>query len=80
MMQQISKEELAARLEARVECAEGGMEGLKTLLYGWTRKDPQLRTNISHRTWLYGYEVTELSAYAGYDLRPRKNNSVCEAE
>ena len=27
----------AARLEARVECAEGGMEGLKTLLYGWKR-------------------------------------------
>ena len=30
MMQKISKTELAARLEARVECAEGGMEGLNS--------------------------------------------------
>ena len=37
MMQKISKAELAARLEARVVCAEGGMEGLNTLLYGWKR-------------------------------------------
>ena len=37
MMQKISKAELAARLEARVECAEGGMEGLNILLYGWKR-------------------------------------------
>ena len=34
MMQKISKAELAARLEARVECAEGGVEGLNILLYG----------------------------------------------
>ena len=37
MMKKISKAELAARLEARVECAEGGMEGLNILLYGWKR-------------------------------------------
>ena len=37
MMQKISKAELATRLEARVECAEGGMEGLNILLYGWKR-------------------------------------------
>ena len=31
-------------------------------------------------TLLYGYEVQELSAYAGYNLRPRKYNSICEDE
>ncbi len=79
MMQHISKIEIADRLD-EVLGAQVGMQGLNTLLYGWTRKDPQLRTNISHRTWLYGYEVKELSAYAGYDLRPRKSNSIYEAE
>ena len=79
MMQHISKTEIAERLD-EVLGAEVGMEGLKVLLYGWTRKDPQRRVNINHRRWLYGYEVKELSAYAGYDLRPRKDDSVCEAE
>ena len=37
MMQKISKAELVARLEARVVCAEGGVEGLNILLYGWKR-------------------------------------------
>ena len=78
MMQHISKIEIAGRLD-EVLGAQVGMQGLNTLLYGWTRKDPQLRTNIRHRTWLFGYEVKELSAYAGYDLRPRKSNSICEA-
>ena len=76
MMTQISKTAVSERLD-EVLSAEVGLPGLKTLLYGWTRKDPQLRTNIRHRTWLYGYEVAELSAYAGYDLRPRNDNSVC---
>ena len=53
MMQHISKIEIAERLD-EVLGAQVGMQGLNTLLYGWTRKDPQLRTNISHRTWLFG--------------------------
>ena len=79
MMQHISKIEVAERLD-EVLGAEVGMNGLNTLLYGWTRKDPQRRVNISHRRWLYGYEVQELSAYAGYNLRPRKYDSICEGE
>ena len=79
MMQHISKNDIAERLD-EVLGAEVGMQGLSTLLYGWTRKDPQRRVNISHRRWLYGYEVKELSAYAGYDLRPRKYDSIGEEE
>ena len=79
MMQHISKIEIVERLD-EVLGAEVGMQGLNTLLYGWTRKDPQRRVNISHRRWLYGYEVQELSAYAGYNLRPRKYDSICEGE
>ena len=79
MMQHISKIEIAERLD-EVLGTEVGMNGLNTLLYGWTRKDPQRRVNISHRRWLYGYEVQELSAYAGYNLRPRKYDSICEGE
>ena len=79
MMQHISKMEIAERLD-EVLGGEVGMQGLNTLLYGWNRKDPQRRINISHRRWLYGYEVQELSVYAGYNLRPRKYNSICESE
>ena len=79
MMQHISKKEIAERLD-EVLGAKVGMRGLNTLLYGWNRKDPQRRINISHRRWLYGYEVQELSAYAGYNLRPRKYNSICGSE
>ena len=79
MMQHISKTEIAERLD-EVLGAEVGLQGLNTLLYGLTRKDPQRRVNISHRRWLFGYEVQELSAYAGYDLRPRNCDSICEGE
>ena len=79
MMQHISKIEIAERLD-EVLGAEVGMRGLNVLLYGWNRKDPQRRVNISHRRWLYGYEVEELSAYAGYNLRPRKYDSISEEE
>ena len=79
MMQRVSKMEIAERLD-EVLGAKVGMRGLNTLLYGWNRKDPQRRINISHRRWLYGYEVQELSAYAGYNLRPRKYNSICGSE
>ena len=71
MMTQISKAELAARLEARVECAEGGMEGLKTLLYGWKRfrkYGAKYRHALEARDWLYRVEVIDLSDYAGCDL------------
>ena len=67
MMLQISKTELARRLDA-VLGEKVGMEGLNILIYGWTRKNPKQRVNIRHRTWLYDYEVQSLSAYAGYDL------------
>lgn len=67
MMQQISKTELAERLDAALG-EKAGMKGLNILLYGWTRKKPKLRVNILHRHWLYDYEVQALSAYAGYDL------------
>ena len=67
MTQQISKTELARRLDAALG-EKVGIEGLNILLYGWTRKDPKLRVNIRHRTWLYDYEVQALSAYAGCNL------------
>ena len=67
MNDRITKTELAARLDAAIHYP-AGMEGLNILLYGWTRKDPQLRINIHHRDWLYLTEVQSLSAYAGYDL------------
>ena len=71
MMQKISKAELAARLEARVECAEGGMEGLNILLYGWKRfrkYDAKYLHALEARDWLYRAEVIDLSDYAGCDL------------
>ena len=46
MMQKISKAELAARLEARVECAEGGVEGLNILLYGWKELRKYMLPNL----------------------------------
>lgn len=67
MTQQISKKELVRRLESAMG-EKVGPEGLNILLYGWTRKNPRLRINIRHRTWLYDYEVQALSAYAGYNL------------
>ena len=70
-MQRISKEELAARLEARVECAQGGMAGLNTLLYGWKKfrkYGAQYRHALEARDWLYITEVIDLSEYAGCDL------------
>ena len=72
MNDRILKTELAARLDAAIHYP-AGMDGLNILLYGWTRKDPQLRVNIHHRDWLYLTEVQSLSTYAGYDLT--KNDS-----
>lgn len=67
MKNQISKNILVDRLNKQVG-AEVGMQGLSTLIYGWTRKQPQLRVNIRHRTWLYDHEVQALSLYAGCNL------------
>ena len=69
MMQQISKTTIAERLDAVLGEAVG-LKGLGILLYGWTRKDRNLRVNICHRKWLYAHEVRALSDYAGYDLMP----------
>ena len=73
MMQKISKAELAARLEARVKCAEGGVEGLNILLYGW-KKFRKYGAKYLHaleaRDSMYSVEVMDLSEYAGYDLMP----------
>ena len=70
-MQKISKQELARRLEARVECAQGGEAGLNTLIYGWLKYRKygnKYREAIRHREWLYITEVMDLSAYAQCDL------------
>ena len=83
MMQKISKTELATRLEARVECAEGGMEGLNILLYGWKRfrkYGARYLDALKHRDWLYITEVMDLSEYAGYDLTISEPNPLYDGE
>lgn len=77
MMLHIDKSVVAARLDAAIHYP-AGMEGLNTLLYGWTRKNENLRVNIRHRTWLYEAEVKALSEYAGVNLIPTEPDSVCE--
>lgn len=67
MKQQISKLVLAERL-GRMINARITVDNIGTLIFGWTRKNPELRTAINHRHWLYDYEVQEFSKYAGYDL------------
>lgn len=79
MTQHIDKRGVAERLNAAIGYP-AGMEGLNSLLYGWTRKNESLRVNIRHRTWLYDHEVRALSAYAGYDLMPAELDSVDEEE
>ena len=79
MTQHIEKQRVADRLNEAIDYP-AGMEGLNTLLYGWTRKNESLRVNIRHRSWLYDYEVRALSAYAGYDLMPAEADSVGEGE
>ena len=65
---------LCARLERAIHCPVG-MEGLKTLLYGWrckygrvTSVQLQMRRNKSGFQYLTLLEAQSLSAYAGYDL------------
>lgn len=43
-------------------------EDLAVLIYGWTRHDEKYRQTITHRSWLYAYEVAQLSEYAGCNL------------
>ena len=67
MKKQIPKTVLAERLD-KILNAETGLDGLNTLLYGWTRKDLALWEAIRHRNWLYDYELQAFSQYVGYDL------------
>lgn len=67
MKNQIAKKLLALRLDEHLG-THLGMKGLNILLFGWTAKDPKLRTNICHRDWLYDYEVMAFSEYAGCNL------------
>ena len=70
-MERISKDELAQRLEARVECAEGGEKGLETLLYGWKKHrhfGNKYCKALLNREWMYITEVMDFSEYAQVDL------------
>ena len=70
MMQQISKEELAVRLERAIG-AKVGIEGLNTLLYGWKKYrkyGAKYLDALKHRDWMYIVEVQDFSEYAGYSL------------
>ena len=64
---------LAARLERAIHC-DVGMQGLKTLLYGWMKKGGVSRTTLFMRKksageeYLTPEEVRNFSSYAGYDL------------
>ena len=69
-MLKISKTQLAANLDYAIG-ANVGLNGLKTLIYGWLhfRKYGQkYREVIWHRKWLYSSEVRDLSEYAQCDL------------
>lgn len=67
MKNKIPKTILAERLDEIID-SKTGLEGLNILLFGWTRKDPDLWDAIRHREWLYDYEVLAFSEYAGYNL------------
>ena len=70
MMQRISKEELAVRLERAIG-AKVGIEGLNTLLYGWKKYrkyGAKYLDALKHREWMYIVEVQDFSEYAGYSL------------
>lgn len=70
MMQRVSKEELAQRLDAALG-EPVGMAGLNILLYGWKKFRKFGRKYLDalkHREWLFITEVMDLSEYAQYDL------------
>ena len=69
-------ETVAARLERVLQC-DVGMEGLKTLLYGWQVKRLKQRLPIipfrarrrdTGSAFLFTGELLAFSEYAGYDL------------
>ena len=71
-MERVTKDELAQRLASSTECAEGGKEGLETLIYGWLKwrkYGKKYRHAVHARDFLYAVEIAELSNYAGCDLR-----------
>lgn len=67
MKNQIPKTLLAERLDECVD-TKPGLNGLNILLFGWTRKDPDMWEAIRHRNWLYDYEVLVFQEYAGCNL------------
>ena len=65
---------LAARLEKAIHC-DVGIQGLKTLLYGWKMKDHIIndhtitsRVQQSGEAYLTELEARLFSHYCGYDL------------
>ena len=65
---------LAARLEKAIHC-DVGMQGLKTLLYGWKMKDRvicdhtfPMRVKRNGEAYLTDLEAHRFSDYCGYDL------------
>ena len=65
---------LAARLEKAIH-ADVGMQGLKTLLYGWKMKDHVINDHTfnnrvlqSGEAYLTQHEAKQFSQYCGYDL------------
>jgi len=74
--EKIVLETVAARLERVLQC-DVGMEGLKTLLYGWQVKRLKQRLPIipfgarrrdTGSAFLFTGELLDFSEYAGYDL------------
>lgn len=70
----ISLTTLAARLEKAIRC-DVGMQGLKTLLYGWKMKDHiindhtfPMRVARSGEAYLTELEARHFSHYCGVDL------------
>ena len=68
MMQRISKEELAARLERYV---------------AWKKKRKYGKTYcqvLTNRDWMYITEVMDFSEYVGYDLSKNTQECICEGK
>ena len=75
-MERISKNELAQRLTACVECPHGGEKGLNILLSGWKNKrhfGDKYRHAINARDYLFITEVMDFSDYIGYDLTKKSS-------
>ena len=73
-MKNIPLTTLAGRLERAIH-ADVGMQGLKTLLYGWKMKEHIIndhtftsRIQQSGEAYLTALEARQFSNYCGYDL------------